>query len=138
MITIDNITILQNEINKKDSNLGFIRTKLSNSNEEYTIGKTKNFYQVNIRSKTPLYKLTLELFVDYNKYLDLLNLFESQMSEKLFNFMPNDDIITKLLYSYTNKSTRKTNCFIDNLELLDSYIFNEKIVYKCKLELIEC
>lgn len=137
MIEIGSLTITNKEIIKTDSNIGFSRSISTNSRDEYTLGKNRNLFQINIRNKTPLYKITLNLLLSKNKFIQVEELYNQQLSEKLFNYNISDDVKTSVLYSYNNPSSKKIYCFIEKFELLDSLIKGDNIVYRCVMDIIE-
>lgn len=137
MITIGNLILKNIEIIKENSNLGFSRTKATNSNDEYSLGKNKNLFTINIRNKFPLYKVSLNLLLDRNKYISLEEIYTQQQSERMYNYKIGEDITGKILYSYKNPTSKTNFCFLENFELIDSVINNGVINYKCKLDIIE-
>lgn len=137
MISIQNTTILLKEINRNQSNLGFSRSKLTNSGEEYSLGKNRGLFQVNIRNKSPIFKISLELFVKKEKLIQLESLYKEQQSIRLYNYNIGNDIRTDVLYTYSNPTTLKTLCFLEYIEILDSFVSEGQIKYKIKLDIIE-
>lgn len=137
MINIQNLTIQSKEINKESTNLGFNRTKVVNSMEEYSLGKNKNLYQINIRNKLPLYKISLELYLDYEKFKNLDKLYQEQQSERLNNYNIGDKINEKILYNYSNPSSERIYCFLELFELIDVIYTLDSIKYIVKLDIIE-
>jgi hypothetical protein len=137
MISIQNSSILLSEINRNQSNLGFSRSKVVDSGEEYSLGRNKNFFKVNIIGKFPIFKNSLELFITKDKLIELESLYTEQHSSRVYNYNIGDDIRSDVLYTYYNPSTKSLFCFIEYIEVLDSFFSNAKIIYKIKLDIIE-
>lgn len=137
MINIQSISFNYSEINRESTNLGFSRTKVVNSMEEYTIGKNKNLYQINIRNQLPIYKISLELYLDYDKFKLLNTLFQEQQSERLNNYSIGDSITETILYTYNNPTSQKNYCFLELMELIDVVYILDSIKYIVKLDIIE-
>lgn len=137
MISIQNSVILLNEINRNQSNLGFSRSKVVDSGEEYSLGRNKNFFRVNIINKSTIFKNSLELFITKDKLIQLESLYTEQHSSRVYNYNIGDDIRASVLYTYSNPSTKSQFCFIEYMEVLDSFFSNAQIKYKIKLDIIE-
>lgn len=136
MISISNITFNLEELNRKDKNIGITRSVAIKAMEEYEIGKNKNLYHIKIISKNPIFKASFSLYTSKEKYLLLEEVYNQQISEKLFNYIPNTDIY-EILSVYNNPTTKRKKCYIDKLELMDTVYINNIVKYIVDIELLE-
>lgn len=136
-ITIENVTIQLGEINRKENNLGGIREKVVGANEEYSLGKNRNLYQINIRNRSPLFRYKVDLFLSKDKMLLLNNLFIQQQSDRLYSYTVGNDIKTDILYTYSNTSSLKDYCFIEDFKINDTSILDSRLIYKCNIVIVE-
>lgn len=137
MITIDTITISREEINFKDNNLGGSRQKINNPNEDYSLGKTYQNYPIVLRSNKPIYRFSIELLLSREKVISLSNLYNEIQSEKLNLYEVGENITELILLDYSNTTTLKNKCWIEEFNINDSAISNLGLIYLCNLSLAE-
>lgn len=137
MITIDTITLLRDEINFKDNNLGGTRQKINNPNEEYSLGKSYQNYPIVIRSNKPIYRFSMELLLSREKLISLSNLYNEILPNKLFSYEVGGDINSLILLEYFNPTSTQTKCWIEEFNINDSAVSDIGLIYLCNLSLAE-
>jgi hypothetical protein len=137
MITIDTITLLREEINFKDNNLGGTRQKINNPNEDYSLGKSYQNYPIALKSNSPIYRFSTELLLSREKLISLSNLFNEIQSEKLYLYEVGNNILDDILLTYSNTTSLKTKCWIEEFNINDSAISDLGLIYLCTLSLAE-
>lgn len=138
IFSIDTLSFSNTELKVNDGNFSITREVNTQPQEEYSIGQNKNFFPLNIRSKRSTYKYDITLLLTKDKFLELENLKNYQLDNKIRNFKVGSDW-QNAFFTFDSPFTYGTSyVIVRELNLKNSLLDSMgNIIYECELKLEE-
>lgn len=137
IFSIEYININSDEVIDNPETFNVKRSINTKPQEEYQIGRNKNFYPLNIRSNKNIYKYEISLLLDRNKMLGVENIYKDQLYNKIYNYVISNSYDTVFLTFDSPYTYGMSKCVIESFEITGSVIREDIVLYKCDLTLIE-